>query len=492
VTPFFATANNYATTTPGYSAGASSLALAAGAGAALAAALPAGAPSPGRPVLVSTFVAGVPRWIASFAGRAGDVLTGRALLAGADADLPPGAAVEIRWTAQHAEQVAQAILQAEAALDGLAAGLAAHESAPDPHPVYLTPARGDGRYDPAGSAVEVAADLAAHAAADDPHPQYLTPAEADAAYQPIGGGGSSLPVPDATPLVAGSADPTKLLRFEVDGIAAGATRVLTPPDQDGTLAILERAQTWTAQQVHLCGAAGASPLVVRQTGGAPGTDEVQVSHNGTRGLVESKDGTIDFKVPAATAGNFRVDGISGTPRLTSSGGSGVGARLRLDGVLAAIDASTGWQVDASGTFMPFTSTFQIVWNGDTGLVRASAGVLGLTNGGSGRATLRSLPLTPAQITANQNDYAPGVARFYRLSADAPRSITGLSVAQVDGQECEFWNVGTQPITLAHQHAGSAAGNRFLCTGAADLTLAADEVALLRYDSTSQRWRARKV
>lgn len=51
-----------------------------------------------------------------------------------------------------------------------------------------------------------------------------------------GGGGSSLPVADTQTIIMGSSDPTKLLRFEVDGFTAGATRVLTPPNQDILLA----------------------------------------------------------------------------------------------------------------------------------------------------------------------------------------------------------------------------------------------------------------
>jgi hypothetical protein len=50
-----------------------------------------------------------------------------------------------------------------------------------------------------------------------------------------GGGGASLPVADTTAIVKGSADDTKLLRFEVDGFTTGTTRVLTPPNRDATL-----------------------------------------------------------------------------------------------------------------------------------------------------------------------------------------------------------------------------------------------------------------
>jgi hypothetical protein len=58
---------------------------------------------------------------------------------------------------------------------GLLTGLA-----DDDHPQYHNNARGDARYEAAGS-------VAAHAAAADPHPTYLTAAEGDAAYVNVGG-----------------------------------------------------------------------------------------------------------------------------------------------------------------------------------------------------------------------------------------------------------------------------------------------------------------
>ena len=50
-----------------------------------------------------------------------------------------------------------------------------------------------------------------------------------------GGGAVGLPVTDTTSIVKGSIDGTKLLRFEVDGITTGTTRVATMPDKDITL-----------------------------------------------------------------------------------------------------------------------------------------------------------------------------------------------------------------------------------------------------------------
>lgn len=63
-------------------------------------------------------------------------------------------------------------------------------------------------------------------------------------------GCSGLPVVDTTTVIKGSADATKLVRFEVDGLTTGTTRVLTVPDTNMTLAGRDVANTWTAAQTY--------------------------------------------------------------------------------------------------------------------------------------------------------------------------------------------------------------------------------------------------
>lgn len=46
------------------------------------------------------------------------------------------------------------------------------------------------------------------------------------------------PFDDLRPLVVGSSDPTKKIRFEVDGLTAGQTRVLTAPNQDSGIGLV--------------------------------------------------------------------------------------------------------------------------------------------------------------------------------------------------------------------------------------------------------------
>jgi hypothetical protein len=69
-----------------------------------------------------------------------------------------------------------------------------------------------------------------------------------------GGGSAGLPVADTTSIVKGSADGTKLLRFEVDGFTSGITRVVTFPDknfivgdaQESEVLLLDGTQAMTA------------------------------------------------------------------------------------------------------------------------------------------------------------------------------------------------------------------------------------------------------
>lgn len=97
-------------------------------------------------------------------------------------------------------------------------------------------------------------------------------------------------------------------------------------------------------------------------------------------------------------------------------------------------------------------------------------------------------MSPAQITADQNDYNPAglaTASVLRLSSDASRVVTGLSGGG-DGRALKLLNVGAHEIVLKDQSASSSAGNRFLF--GADVTLAANQAIELWYDAAVSRWR----
>jgi len=99
-------------------------------------------------------------------------------------------------------------------------------------------------------------------------------------------------------------------------------------------------------------------------------------------------------------------------------------------------------------------------------------------------------ISPAQITANQNNYAPtgvGTAAEIRVDSDAARDITGISASQTDGREIAFTNDGAFSITLKH-NVTSTAANRFDFGDDADTEVKAGASVRLRYDGTASRWR----
>ena len=59
-----------------------------------------------------------------------------------------------------------------------------------------------------------------------------------------GGGGVTLPVTDTTSIVEGSADATKEVRIEADGISTGTVRVWTAPDSNTTIPIFSQIITF--------------------------------------------------------------------------------------------------------------------------------------------------------------------------------------------------------------------------------------------------------
>lgn len=130
-----------------------------------------------------------------------------------------------------------------------------------------------------------------------------------------------------------------------------------------------------------------------------------------------------------------------------------------------------------------------------------SGLLSVRRDTSGNgATFAYPPDSPAQITANQNDYSLGTNRskYIRLTSNGVWDVTGLTIpsdglgnTQVAGQEHVLVNVGANGIILKNQSASSSAANRFLCSTGADITLNANEAADIFYDATTQRWRVFK-
>lgn len=141
--------------------------------------------------------------------------------------------------------------------------------------------------------------------------------------------------------------------------------------------------------------------------------------------------------------------------------------------------TVGQQVTESGRAYQWTGT---VWN----LASVIAGHAA-THATGGADVISNVISSPSQITGNQNDYSLTGADIYRLSSDAARTITGISLAS-SGTIILLVNVGSFAITLSHQSASSTAANRIIVPWSGDCVIAAGASVTLVYDSTTSRWR----
>lgn len=103
-------------------------------------------------------------------------------------------------------------------------------------------------------------------------------------------------------------------------------------------------------------------------------------------------------------------------------------------------------------------------------------------------------LTPAQITVDQNDYAPtnfADNTILHIDTDADRTITGLA-GGTDGRVIVVENIGSFNLTLAHANTSSSAANRFLCPANTAFVVPKNGSVELIYDATAAagvgRWR----
>jgi hypothetical protein len=101
-------------------------------------------------------------------------------------------------------------------------------------------------------------------------------------------------------------------------------------------------------------------------------------------------------------------------------------------------------------------------------------------------------ISPSPIASDQDDYSPpglSAAAVLRLSTDSNggngRKITGLAGGG-EGRIILLFNVGSNPLVLVNQAAGSTAGNRFQI--GRNYTLQGNESVLLVYDAGDSRWK----
>jgi hypothetical protein len=180
-------------------------------------------------------------------------------------------------------------------------------------------------------------------------------------------------------------------------------------------------------------------------------------------------------------------GLNWRNTIEGAGPLGVAVAKELDSLIAGISAWSNVEHNDDGTHADVTADSVVI----TGSPVTTA--LNVITGLASLAGAVAFPgvITPDQITSNQNDYAPlgwDSAFCLRLSTDATRDLTGIVAPNpAAGRLLFIVNVGSNDITLLHENASSTAENRFLFSGASDVTLTTLSTLLLYYDSIAERW-----
>jgi hypothetical protein len=196
---------------------------------------------------------------------------------------------------------------------------------------------------------------------------------------------------------------------------------------------------------------------------------------------------------ALTAGTYTLTGAAGktltfSNSLTLAGTDATTMTFpTTSATLARTDAAntfTGHQTIEGVTSTGATGTGKFVF--DTAPTISAPVMTGTVD--IQQALTYSGDITPTQIVATTNDYAPigfSTTTVVRISTDVSRDITGLAGGG-DGRTIYILNVGSFAAVLKDEGAGSTAANRF--GFGADLTLASKQGCALLYDSTASRWR----
>lgn len=167
-----------------------------------------------------------------------------------------------------------------------------------------------------------------------------------------GCGSTSLPVVDTTNIVTGSADATKIMRFEVDGFTTATTRVKTFQDTDGTIAELGAGQSFTATNVFsdLRLTTGGAGLLRIQTTSAPGSNISLTINPGTASRTVTLNGAVTFGGNVTTSGHVTIGSSTDTVTITTSGNTNFAIPVSgTAATLAGAETFTNKTYDASAT-----------------------------------------------------------------------------------------------------------------------------------------------
>ncbi len=230
-------------------------------------------------------------------------------------------------------------------------------------------------------------------------------------------GASAAPFVDSTPLLKGSADATKQVRFEVDGLTTATTRVVNVPDRDGTMAMLSDLSS--SGLVCLAVATASNSATIDFTSGIDSTYAeyelhlINILPTGgahTALLRVSTDGGSTWKA----SGEYSVTNIT----MTTAGGSvaafgTTGANhISLGGGAAAVDntASGGGLSARIRIFDPSSGTHNTQFEYRAGW--SSDGSTGLIQNNGFAAFISSTAVNGLRILMDSGNIASGMAKLF--------------------------------------------------------------------------------
>lgn len=251
------------------------------------------------------------------------------------------------------------------------------------------------------------------------------------------------PFVDTQTIIKGSADATKLLRFEVDGFTTATTRVLTAPNYDGTIATIAGAEAFSNKAITSStldsspiGSTTASTgkftslevttahLIMPSLGGGAGSVQYkngatvnnEFYHDGSNYLMFNNTGQMQFRNTANAEVNFFTNGV---------------ARIRIaaSGLisLANTSVSAATQVDISNTSALTNTILTLV------TTRHNTSGTPAANYGSAHLNTLQSSASPSREASIQDTYwvtATDASRASRLDVSAYYTSTkqvGLSI-----------------------------------------------------------------
>lgn len=243
-----------------------------------------------------------------------------------------------------------------------------------------------------------------------------------------GGGGSSLPVSDGTSIVEGSADSTKEIRFEADGIATGTVRTITMPDFNVDLGNLIDSQISDTLTASIFKGSGTT------------TDAVDLATAEVAGLLTVAKGG-NGSAPASDDQVVVSSSTSAAAWKTLPDSDGATQKLQYDQTTNAFSAGTDDDVPDSGDFGNATDLDSV------GAVKPNAVALGTDTTGNYVATIADSGAAEVTVSGSGSEGAAvtlAIASTITRDSELPVYTVGTSDPTDGSTACAtdgelYWN-----------------------------------------------------